>query len=298
MKKSVGMVGILAGCVAITVFAQKVEKYETLRQQIAKKEPAFQAEWVRVGQSGTLAEFLELKESKTATDLVSLTPPRHVMDVCVDEGMAPWITMAESGVEEVQAVPGSWVRLAMFFEFDVPGHEQQVDWMISDLKVDPEMSTLPGPGYQTSIRRGFKGASKTLVSGAQIDRTLWVSIPKDAQKGEMTLTISASASGPKNGVAATRMEKSTVKVHIRPDAKPTRENLFCLWQHGVEAGEWLSQYPAGDAGLKKQNQRSVDWVHGWFKQFAANPQLSEAALLKELMADDRYAKFVIPNVAK
>ena len=60
----------------------------------------------------------------------------------------------------------------------------------------------------------------------------------------------------------------------------------------------MNQYPAGDAELKKQNQRSVDWVHGWFKQFAANPQAAETALVKALMADDRYVKFVIPNVAK
>jgi hypothetical protein len=73
--------------------------------------------------------------------------------------------------------------------------------------------------------------------------------------------------------------------------------LYCLWQRGVDAGEWVTKFSAGDAELKNENQHIVKWVHGWFSQFAANPQLADAALVKELMANDSYVKFVIPNAA-
>ena len=297
MKKSAAIIVALVGIIAVTVAAPKEAKQKTIRQQIAEKEPAFQAEWLRVGKTGTLSEFLKLKESKTAKSLVSLSPVRSILDTCVNVGMSPWITVAEVDAKDVQAVPLGWVLVPMSFEFDVPGFEQTVKWEVSALKIAPELPAFPGEGYNASIMRGFKGPKKTPVSGAQLHRALWVSIPKDTTSDEMELTVSAVATGPKDGVVKTATEQSKVKVHILRDAKPTRENLFCLWQRGVDAGEWVTNFPAGDAELKNENQHLVEWVHGWFKQFAANPQLADAALVKELMANDRYVKFVIPNAA-
>jgi hypothetical protein len=292
MTRTIGIIAAVTVCAAVTGQAQKEAKPETIRQQIARIEPAFEAEWLRVGKSGTLADFLKLKESEAAKKLVSLTPPRTVMDVCVDEGLGPWLSVAEAGARSIQGVPGGWVRLEMFLEFDVPGHERPVTYSVSALTVAPQLTTFSGEGYETSIVRGFKGPKKTPVSGAQITRTVWVNIPRVSGAKEMELTVSALTTGPKDGVVTTETVRSTVMVNIVANATPTRANLFSLWLRAVEAGQWLADYPNGDAGLKIQNRHYVDSVRGWFSQFAGDPQLAEAALVKELAANDRYVKFV------
>jgi hypothetical protein len=197
MRKSAAIIAAFVGVIAVTVAAPKAAKQKTIRQQISEKEPAFQAEWLRLGKTGTLSEFLKLKESKTAKSLVSLSPVRSIMDTCVNAGMSPWITVAEVDAKDVQAVPLGWVLVPMSFEFDVPGFGQTVKWEVSALKVSPELPAFPGEGYNASIVRGFKGPKKTPVSGAQIHRALWVSLPGDTPSDEMELTISAVATGPR-----------------------------------------------------------------------------------------------------
>ena len=258
-------------------------------------EPAFNAEWVRVAKSGTLADFLKLKESKVAGQLVSLTPPRHVMDVCVDEALGPWLAVAETGATSVRAVPGGWVRLELYVEFDVPGHNRQVTYTVSPSVLSPELPAFVAGDYQMSILRGFKGPKKKEVSGAQISRFVWVNIPADAAAKEIELTLSAAATGPRDGVVATEAARRTVVVNLVADVKPTRGNLFSLWLRATDAGEWLASYPNGDAALKAENEHWVAWGREWFTRFAADPQLAESALVKELMAEGRWVKFVTRN---
>ena len=275
----------------------------------------FDVQWHESIQKGDPEGFRALMTNSLGTVSVSSwndvleTPPTNkhsyypckmnLSHVYVTRHLVPWITFVDYYTPVYDVVPGGLINVGDYQSWFVYDGESTQKPKIAFTGATPQWQFSPaypvqGSGDYGSSSGWWRGEAGGRGGQATwLSMRCWINVPPSAAIGSTTLALHEVILRPwadkTNEAAAIQVPLNVVKQEV-----PTREQVFCLWQFGLELGQAYKVNTGEET--RATYQPIMKHIDSLLRRYAATTKSDAGRLAESLRNHPEYTTLVIEIV--